>query len=288
MTTIEELIFNDHNDVRSFFEQYKNASNKEEAIKWYNQIAHNVAVHSIAEEIVFYPLIRDKLPNGNSLVDNNLEEHRNLKESLVQLEKLDGKSEEFDIKFRAFFGDLWNHMEREEKDELPLLEKYLTKEERVSLGSKFYNRKMIAPTRPHTSFPDNSPIMETLTGLLAMPLDKFRDLFKSFPDKKDVESAKKEGKEDFQDYQQQGTQQQQGQNLGTQQYSQQQGTQQYSYVQPKEDLSSKKECQSQKYDQGQSQKCEQGQSQKCEQNVSNQQWSSNQNQGLQQEKRQDQ
>jgi hypothetical protein len=49
-----------------------------------------------------------------------------------------------------------------------------------SLGDKFERMKMFVPTRAHPSAP-NKPPFETLVGLLTMPVDKLRDLFKDFP-----------------------------------------------------------------------------------------------------------
>lgn len=54
-------------------------------------------------------------------------------------------------------------------------------EELVSAGKSFDRTKMLVPTHPHPGAPDKPPF-ENVAGLLALPLDKLRDLFRSFPE----------------------------------------------------------------------------------------------------------
>lgn len=191
MSLLEELILEDHRDMKAMLEKYRTALTKDEAHKWYNQFVWEVCRHAIGEELVLYPLLKERIPNGPALVEESLEEHRETKKYLSEIEHLDYRSDEFDVKVRTMVDGLLKHMEKEEAEVIKLLVQFLSKEERLSAGARFNNRKRIAPTHPHTMIPDNSPIFETLSGLIVAPIDKFFDLFKEFPEAESVDKLEK-------------------------------------------------------------------------------------------------
>lgn len=86
--------------------------------------------------------------------------------------------------------DLNEHIEEEEKDDLPTLENALSRPDSVSMAKSFGRTKAFVPTRSHPMAPDKPPF-ETAAGLLAAPLDRLMDLFKSFPDDDPVDKALK-------------------------------------------------------------------------------------------------
>lgn len=63
---------------------------------------------------------------------------------------------------------------------MPLLENKLSRAQSNELAIKWQRTKMITPTRSHPSAP-NRPYAENLAGLLAMPIDKIGDWFRTFP-----------------------------------------------------------------------------------------------------------
>ena len=77
--------------------------------------------------------------------------------------------------------DLHTHIEHESKEDMPRLEKLLSREESQALAASFERTKMIVPTRFHPSAP-NRPYLENFAAMLAAPMDKFGDLLRSFPD----------------------------------------------------------------------------------------------------------
>ncbi len=77
--------------------------------------------------------------------------------------------------------DLHTHIEHEKNEDMPRLEKLLSKEESKSLADAFVRTKQITPTRSHPSAP-NKPYFENFAAMLAAPLDKFTDLMRSFPE----------------------------------------------------------------------------------------------------------
>ncbi len=65
--------------------------------------------------------------------------------------------------------------------DLPLIRKKVSLEDRISYGQRFYNRKKIAPTRPHPSAPEKPSVLDEAMGFMMAPIDKFRDIFRDFP-----------------------------------------------------------------------------------------------------------
>lgn len=77
-------------------------------------------------------------------------------------------------------NDLHEHIKHESEEDMPRLEKLLSKEESEALARSFERTKMITPTRSHPSAP-NRPWLENLAALLAAPVDRIGDMLRSFP-----------------------------------------------------------------------------------------------------------
>lgn len=90
-------------------------------------------------------------------------------------------SPEFFPLLDRLMNDLHEHIEHESNEDMPRLEKLLSKEESQALAASFQRTKMITPTRSHPSAP-NKPIWENIAGLLAMPVDAIGNLLRSFPE----------------------------------------------------------------------------------------------------------
>jgi hypothetical protein len=82
---------------------------------------------------------------------------------------------------------LEKHIDEEENRDLPALEESLKPyaRESDSLASQFEKTKHFVPTRSHPSAGENPPF-ETVMGLLAAPIDRLADLFRKFPDKREL------------------------------------------------------------------------------------------------------
>jgi len=76
--------------------------------------------------------------------------------------------------------DLHEHIEHESNEDMPRLEKLLSREESAALARSFERTKMITPTRSHPSAP-NRPWFENVAALLAAPVDRIGDMLRSFP-----------------------------------------------------------------------------------------------------------
>lgn len=74
---------------------------------------------------------------------------------------------------------LVEHMEMEEKEMFPHLERHLDTSAVESLNTWFENVKILAPSRPHPEGP-HTPAAKLATGPIVAFLDGLRDLRKKF------------------------------------------------------------------------------------------------------------
>jgi len=174
----------DHDDLRQYHAKYLEAkSDNTERTKWANMFRWKLAVHSVAEEIVWYPEIERVFggAEGKKLADQNRAEHQIVKVDLEKFEKLSVDDAEFAVVFNKIFKELKTHMEEEENNELPNFEAKISEQDSATIAKKFDRTKKLVPTHSHPSAP-NKPPFETIAGLFATPLDKIKDIFASFPD----------------------------------------------------------------------------------------------------------
>lgn len=176
-----EEIKEDHEELKTFYRNFKSAGSMEEGNQWFNQFVWELSRHSVGEELVLYPLLESINERGAEFADRARKEHHKVKELLSDLHRESDHSV-FNHKLDALFQDLQEHMQHEENEDLVFLRENITADQMDNASRKFVNRKMIAPTRPHPSVPEKPAALEAALGLLVAPIDKMRDLFTSFPE----------------------------------------------------------------------------------------------------------
>lgn len=172
---IVSKIVDDHNTVKSFWCKFKKESGRTEKEKLANQIIYEIAVHSHAEELVLYPAIENTLKDeGKKLADMSRAEHAEVKNKLYAVDRMSSGDPNLEPQLTATMEALETHMDEEENDILPKFENATDVDTLQSLGGKFDAAKKVVPTRPHPWAPDK-PLMESLIGLAAKPVDKLKD-----------------------------------------------------------------------------------------------------------------
>lgn len=178
---IDEQVLEDHQELRTYYGNYKATGD----MKWYNQFVYDLCRHTVGEEIILYPLLDSFGMEGERLADEARTEHQEIKDMLSVMETMSRNEprERFNVQFDTLMKMLTDHMYKEESRDLMLIRARCSLDDRISYGQKFMNRKSIAPTRPHPLTPESPVLLEEAMGLLIAPIDKFRDLFRSFPSK---------------------------------------------------------------------------------------------------------
>lgn len=130
--------------------------------------------HSVAEEQYLYPTTRRVLDDGDAIADREIAEHDQAEQAMKQLERMDPEDADYEPTLSTFMTDIREHVQEEERDLFPRLQRSCTPEDLRELGDKIRKLKRIAPTHPHPASPSTPP-GTTIAGPLAGLVDRVRD-----------------------------------------------------------------------------------------------------------------
>lgn len=167
------LIKGDHRTVEGLFQQFSDPAVDERA-QVVGAIIHELSVHAAVEEMILYPAVRKSVPGGESLANEALQEHQQVKETLAQLDGMDVTDQRVAAMVAELQAAVGDHVREEESEILPALQSALGSEEIDDMGRKIARAKAVAPTRPHPHAPDTPP-GNMIAGLPAGLLDRIRD-----------------------------------------------------------------------------------------------------------------
>lgn len=169
------LLTNDHHEVNQLFGRFTRASKRETEGELAKEIIHDLSVHAAVEEAFVYPLVRAKLPNGSQLADRSIEEHKEMKRVLADMEKLEVGKAEFGRKMEKLTTAVRQHVAEEEGEVFPALHKATNANLREKVGIAVKEAKSVVPTHPHPMVPGNATA-QVLAGPWASIVDHVRDL----------------------------------------------------------------------------------------------------------------
>jgi hemerythrin superfamily protein len=169
------LLRQDHKTVEGLFKKFEKAGDnalkaKREVV---DRIIEELAVHAAIEEQVFYPAVREAVPDAEDTVLEGLEEHHIVKWTLKELEGMDPDHERFDAKVTVLIESVRHHVEEEEGELFPEVRKALGRKRLGEIGEAMEKAKKAAPTRPHPKAPDTPP-GNLAAGVVAGAADKAR------------------------------------------------------------------------------------------------------------------
>jgi hemerythrin superfamily protein len=78
-TRVSDHIKHDHEELREYYNNIKNAQRDDDKVKWQNQFVWELARHSVAEEIVVYPAFEKHIPNGVVMAEKDRSEHQQVR-----------------------------------------------------------------------------------------------------------------------------------------------------------------------------------------------------------------
>jgi hypothetical protein len=121
-----------------------------------------------------YPAMRDHLADGDEAVEHDIAEHKQIEQTMKQLEGVEATDPRFDELVRELAEKLAHHVADEETEQFPQLRANIPREKLVSLAGKVQLAKKVAPTRPHPAAP-NSELFHKLVGPGVGLVDRLRD-----------------------------------------------------------------------------------------------------------------
>jgi hemerythrin superfamily protein len=173
-TDVVSALTTDHREALDLLDRIARSTHPSEKRDLADTVIAEVVRHAIAEEMYVYPAMREHVPNGDEEVEHDIEEHKELEETMKQLEAAEASEPRFDELVRKMTEQLRHHAHDEESDQFPKLREHVSHDELVQLREKVEAAKKVAPTRPHPNAP-NTELFHKLVGPGVGLVDRLRD-----------------------------------------------------------------------------------------------------------------
>src|SRR4051812_25600549 len=123
-----ELLTADHAEVEQMFRQIESGVQGPARDQLVGDVIRELSIHAAIEEQVLYPAMRKALPDGETLVQEAIDEHQRVKETLAAIEKADAPAEREPLLVRLM-GDVRHHVDEEETELFPKLQASVGRDE---------------------------------------------------------------------------------------------------------------------------------------------------------------
>jgi hemerythrin superfamily protein len=133
-----QLLKDDHKKVEKIFSDMERKENRQ---RLFPELDRELTVHAAIEEKVFYPATKEAEPTRD-LVLESIEEHKQIKMVLGDLEQTDKSTEEWGAALKVLKEDVMHHVGEEENDLFPKVKKILSKERLEDLGTRMEAMKV--------------------------------------------------------------------------------------------------------------------------------------------------
>ncbi len=172
------LLKNDHKAVSKLFREFERAKDDAKRQDTMRQIIEELSRHAVIEEQVFYPAVREAVPDTEDTVLESLEEHHIVKWVLSELDGMSPDHERYVAKATVLIENVRHHVEEEEEELFPAVRAALGRKKLAEIGDAMEKARQKAPTRPHPRAPDTPP-GNIVAGAAAGVADKARDKLRS-------------------------------------------------------------------------------------------------------------
>ncbi|MEX0834804.1 MAG: hemerythrin domain-containing protein, partial [Nitriliruptor sp.] len=131
-----ELLVDQHDRIKELFESLSSRATRPSKAKLddVRELVSTLVKHAEIEELVFYPAVREAL-SDDDLVDEGLEEHHAAELLMWELERLPADAPRYDAKVTVLKENVLHHIEEEETELFPKVEKTIGEDRRRELGA---------------------------------------------------------------------------------------------------------------------------------------------------------
>ena len=129
-----KLLKQQHREVEALFKQLEKAKSARPRQKAFEQVADKLAVHATIEERHFYPAVKRRATEEMLL--EAVEEHLGVKRVIADMLELEADDETFEAKAKVLKDLVEHHVEEEEKDLFPKVQKLLDADELEAIGEQ--------------------------------------------------------------------------------------------------------------------------------------------------------
>jgi len=169
---IIRLLLEQHAEIKDLFATIPTTSGTDKA-QLFAQLRTLLAVHETAEEMILRPVVKGVVGESEAEARNHEELEAN--KVLLELEKLNVDSPDFDQRLKAFQEAVDHHAEMEETEEFPGIVKDVDEDQRQMMGKRFMMTEKIAPTHPHPNAAESMSKEILATPFLSV-VDRVRDV----------------------------------------------------------------------------------------------------------------
>ncbi|HEY9619287.1 MAG TPA: hemerythrin domain-containing protein [Crinalium sp.] len=134
------LIEADHRKVDQLFEEISSTKGAKKIQECFNQIYKELTLHAEAEELVFYPAMRE-YDETEDYIEEAEEEHDEAKVLLEEMKSLKPGDDEFQSKLQELIAAVKHHVEEEENEIFPAVREAMEDEELQQLAEEFQQSK---------------------------------------------------------------------------------------------------------------------------------------------------
>ncbi|KAJ9635764.1 hypothetical protein H2199_008116 [Coniosporium tulheliwenetii] len=179
--TLQTAVVQDHAELKRCYDEYKAATADDGKTRWGNAFVWGMTRHALGEELVVYPALDKYLgEEGRHWAAKDRKDAQHLKESLYGFDHMSLTNPHREVLVDILWGDFAHHARQEEEIQLPKLESVLGRESE-RLARSFERTKRFTATRSHPLAPNMVPFA-TAAAFMAAPIDKLRDIFRSWPE----------------------------------------------------------------------------------------------------------
>lgn len=149
---ILSLIETDHRAVEQLFEEIQNEKNAKKAKGVFSRIYEELTLHAQAEELVFYPAMRE-YDDTEELIEEAEEEHNSVKILLEEMKALEPSDSEFQTKLTHLIENVQHHVEEEEAEIFATVRESMEDQELQELGQEFQKAKSNVESQVKAALP---------------------------------------------------------------------------------------------------------------------------------------
>lgn len=122
-----KMLKKQHREVEALFKEFEKAKSAGPRRKVFEKIADALAIHATIEEKHFYPAAKKK--QTEDMLLESVEEHLQVKRIIADLMQLEADDPSFIAKATVLKEDIQHHVEEEEEDLFPKVQKLLDDDE---------------------------------------------------------------------------------------------------------------------------------------------------------------
>jgi hemerythrin superfamily protein len=153
-----EMLKQQHREVEELFEEFEGAGENAKKTKErvFQRIANALALHAELEEKLFYP--ESKTDETEEMLRESVEEHLSVKRVIADLLQAGPEDEQFDARVKVLKEQVEHHVEEEEGELFPKVQKASSDEELEDLGNRMQQmaEELEEEGEPSKNIPDQT------------------------------------------------------------------------------------------------------------------------------------